>query len=223
MEMTLDFPAARTTASALADRELTPVLDRAVAAAARVFESLPHAIAVIDIRGRLVAANSAARHLPDCLSAIARAGAELIARLEIEPGPVGLAVSRPNSMLWLVAARMDGESGDRELFTVTVCDALAPHPITAGVIAQLCGLTRCEATAARMILQGAAPKTMARALGVSLATVKTHLHRVFSKTGAAGQADLARRLARLLPPTTTDALASPQSGTNHGSDRKHAQ
>ncbi len=223
MEMTLDFPATRTTASALVDLELTPVLDRAVAAAARVFEALPHAIAVIDIRGRLVAANSAARNLPDCLSAIARAGTELIARLEIEPGPVGLAVSRPSSMLWLVAARMDGDSGDRELFTVTVCDALAPHPVTAGVIAQLCGLTRCEATAARMILQGAAPKTMARALGVSLATVKTHLHRVFSKTGAAGQADLARRLARLLPPTVNDALLSPQPGNGGSPYRKHAQ
>ncbi len=223
MEMTLDFPATRTTASALVDLELTPVLDRAVAAAARVFEALPHAIAVIDIRGRLVAANCAARNLPDCLSAIARAGSEVIARLEIEPGPVGLAVSRPSSMLWLVAARMDGDSGDRELFTVTVCDALAPHPVTAGVIAQLCGLTRCEATAARMILQGAAPKTMARALGVSLATVKTHLHRVFSKTGAAGQADLARRLARLLPPTVSDALLSPQPGNGGSTNRKHAQ
>ncbi len=223
MEMTLDFPATRTTASALVDLELTPVLDRAVAAAARVFEALPHAIAVIDIRGRLVAANCAARNLPDCLSAIARAGSEVIARLEIEPGPVGLAVSRPSSMLWLVAARMDGDSGDRELFTVTVCDALAPHPVTAGVIAQLCGLTRCEATAARMILQGAAPKTMARALGVSLATVKTHLHRVFSKTGAAGQADLARRLARLLPPTVNDALLSPQPGNGGSPYRKHAQ
>ena len=118
---------------------------------------------------------------------------------------------------------MDGDSADRELFTVTVCDALAPHPVTAGVIAQLCGLTRCEATAARMILQGAAPKTMARALGVSLATVKTHLHRVFSKTGAAGQADLARRLARLLPPTVSDALLSPQPGNGGSTNRKHAQ
>ena len=47
MEMSLDFPAARTIASALADLELTPVLDRAVAAATRVFETLPHGIAVI--------------------------------------------------------------------------------------------------------------------------------------------------------------------------------
>ncbi len=220
MEMTLDFPAARTTSSTMADFELAPVLDRAVAAAARVFETLPHAIAVIDGRGRLVAANGAARNLPDCLSAIARSGTELVARLEAQSGPIGQAVSRSSTVLWLIAARLEGGSRDDELFTVTVCDALAPHPLPASVIGQLCGLTRCEAMAARMVLQGAAPKTMARVLGVSLATVKTHLHRVFTKTGAVGQSDLARRLARLLPPIVIDMPSSAQPSV--GIDRKRS-
>ena len=218
MEMTLDFPATRTATPALVDLDLTPVLDRAVSAAARVFETLPHAIAVVDRRGRLVAANAAARHLPECLPAIARASSDLIASLESTTGPVGRVISGSRSTLWLVAAHLDGDPG--ELFTVTACDAVAPHPLTVGVIAQLCGLTRCEATAARLVLQGAAPKVMARVLGVSLATVKTHLHRVFSKTGAAGQADLARRLARVMPPVMLPEMA-PGSAAGNGVGPDH--
>lgn len=209
MEMTFDFPAASAASPALADLDLVPVLDRAIAAAARVFEALPHAIVVVDRRGRLVAANKAARALPDGLTAIARASADLIGQVETLSAPVGQAVTRPGSTLWLVASRLDGDMNDGELFVITACDAVAPHPVTEGVIAQLCGLTRCEARAARLVLQGAAPKVMARLLGVSLATVKTHLHRVFAKTGTSGQADLARRLARLMPPVTVELSPGP--------------
>jgi DNA-binding CsgD family transcriptional regulator len=44
---------------------------------------------------------------------------------------------------------------------------------------------------------------MAIRLGISLATVKTHLHRGFRKTGARGQADLVRRIARIAPQRAT--------------------
>jgi DNA-binding CsgD family transcriptional regulator len=48
-----------------------------------------------------------------------------------------------------------------------------------------------------MVADGLVPKAIARRLDVSLATVKTHLHRLFRKTGTRGQADIARRVSRL--------------------------
>ena len=55
-------------------------------------------------------------------------------------------------------------------------------------------LTPAEARTARALLAGRAPREIADELRVSLGTVRTHLHRVFGKTGTASQADLASLL-----------------------------
>jgi DNA-binding CsgD family transcriptional regulator len=46
---------------------------------------------------------------------------------------------------------------------------------------------------------GGVPET-AEALGIGEATVKTHLHRLFSKTGATRQADLVKLVAAFSNP-----------------------
>jgi DNA-binding CsgD family transcriptional regulator len=81
-------------------------------------------------------------------------------------------------------------------------EALSPPE----AIAKLYNLTPSELRVLLAIVQvGGVPET-AEALGVAEATVKTHLHRLFSKTGAARQADLVKLVA---------ALSNPLVGRRH--------
>jgi DNA-binding CsgD family transcriptional regulator len=58
------------------------------------------------------------------------------------------------------------------------------------------GLTRAEAAVAAEILEADGLQAVADRLGVSLATVRTHLAHVFDKTGTRRQAELVRLLLR---------------------------
>lgn len=74
----------------------------------------------------------------------------------------------------------------------------APSPPE--IIAKHFGLTPTELRVMLAIVQvGGVPET-ADALGIGEATVKTHLHRVFGKTGAARQADLVKLVAGFANP-----------------------
>lgn len=73
-----------------------------------------------------------------------------------------------------------------------------PHPLEA--IANTFKLTPAEMRVLMMIVElGGVPET-APALGISEATVKTHLQRIFSKTGAGRQADLVKLVAGYMSP-----------------------
>jgi DNA-binding CsgD family transcriptional regulator len=61
----------------------------------------------------------------------------------------------------------------------------------------LFGLTAAEAATALEIAGGEGLPAVAQTLGVGPGTVRTHAKAIFAKTGARGQADLARLLARL--------------------------
>jgi DNA-binding CsgD family transcriptional regulator/PAS domain-containing protein len=52
------------------------------------------------------------------------------------------------------------------------------------------GVTPTEATIARLISRGSGVKAAARVLGIAPSTARTHLHRVFEKTGTSRQAEL---------------------------------
>lgn len=67
----------------------------------------------------------------------------------------------------------------------------------ARVLEQAVGLTPAEARVAALIAGGATTPRVARALGLSPATVRTHLARCFDKTGARSQVALARLVALL--------------------------
>jgi DNA-binding CsgD family transcriptional regulator len=78
--------------------------------------------------------------------------------------------------------------------------AVLATPSPPEVIARLYNLTRSELRVLLVIVDvGGVPET-ARALGVAEATVKTHLHRVFGKTGACRQADLVKLVAGFCSP-----------------------
>lgn len=73
-----------------------------------------------------------------------------------------------------------------------------PHPVEA--LAKRYRFTAAEMRVVMAIVEVGGVPEVARMLGISEATVKTHLHRVFSKTGAARQAELVKLVAGYLSP-----------------------
>lgn len=65
------------------------------------------------------------------------------------------------------------------------------------MLSVLFGLSPAEARLARGLLVGRTPEEHARHAGVGVATVRTQLHSIFSKTGARRQAELVALLARV--------------------------
>lgn len=82
------------------------------------------------------------------------------------------------------------------LLLVTDPEAAAPSA-AAEVLRAVFGLTETEATVALRVACGTEPAQVAAALGASPATIRTHLHRIFAKTGTHRQAELAALLGRL--------------------------
>jgi DNA-binding CsgD family transcriptional regulator len=63
----------------------------------------------------------------------------------------------------------------------------------------LYGMTRMEAAVAGLISKGGGVKAAARKLGIAPSTARTHLHRIFDKTGTKGQAELAYLINQITP------------------------
>jgi DNA-binding CsgD family transcriptional regulator len=78
----------------------------------------------------------------------------------------------------------------RTVAAVFISNAADPPRLPADAIALLYDLTPAEVRVFELIVEGKAPAAIAQKLGVTLATVRTHLGRVFEKTGCARQADL---------------------------------
>jgi DNA-binding CsgD family transcriptional regulator len=70
----------------------------------------------------------------------------------------------------------------------------APPP---ALLREAFGLTKAEATVAARAAVGEGVPGLAASLAISEGTARLHLHRVFEKTGARRQAELAAVLARL--------------------------
>ena len=79
----------------------------------------------------------------------------------------------------------------------------APEADIDGVAATF-GLTPAETRVVRQVLLGMTLVEAAAALGIAESTAKTHLSRIFSKTGTARQPDLVALVHRLLPPLRRD-------------------
>lgn len=76
-----------------------------------------------------------------------------------------------------------------------VHEAAFPVPSTPELIAKAYGLTPAELRVILAVVEvGGAPE-VAEVLGVAPSTVKTHLGRVYEKTGASRQADLVKLVA----------------------------
>ncbi|MEO4001633.1 helix-turn-helix transcriptional regulator [Mesorhizobium sp. CAU 1732] len=84
---------------------------------------------------------------------------------------------------------MDGHVPGALLIVVDVDERGESRP---EILQDLFGLTRSEAMVATAMLSHGSLEAIAVELGVSLATVRTHLHRVYSKVGVNRQSDLVR-------------------------------
>ncbi len=73
----------------------------------------------------------------------------------------------------------------------------ADPPRLADVMGLLYRLTPAETRVFELIVEGKAPVEISEVLGVSVSTIKTHLVRVFDKTGCSRQADLVAMAAKV--------------------------
>jgi DNA-binding CsgD family transcriptional regulator len=65
------------------------------------------------------------------------------------------------------------------------------------LLEHLYGLTRREAAVAAKLADGKSVEDLAHELGISYETARTHLRRIFDKTGTSRQSELVSRLARM--------------------------
>jgi DNA-binding CsgD family transcriptional regulator len=114
---------------------------------------------------------------------------------DVEEGSGALTISRPSLRRSLVAfvlpTRAAGWSGTRRNVVVFVRDPERSELPPTAVLRRLYGLTAAEAEAAVEIARGEGLPKVAKKLGLSQTTVRTHLQRIFSKTGTCKQAQLA--------------------------------
>lgn len=183
-------------------------------------EALPTPLALTDTTPRLVHANAALRRLaergdglllgrtrlmaadPSADAALADATEELARADAFGASPMRAITvpraGRPRPYLVQALAIGEGDWAQRGvLFVVTDPDQPAPE---APSLRRLLGLTEAEAELAAWLGRGATLAEAARARGISIETARTQLKAMLRKTGCAGQAELARLLARLGQP-----------------------
>jgi len=97
-------------------------------------------------------------------------------------------------------ARRLGSGGNAAVAAVFVRKAEIEAPSTPDIIAKHYQLTPTELRVLLAIVDIGGVRETSEALGIGEATVKTHLHRVYGKTGASRQADLVKLVASFSSP-----------------------
>jgi DNA-binding CsgD family transcriptional regulator len=154
------------------------------------------ALAAVD--GRLRACEGhAARSLREAVARAAAGTAEATAvPLPARDGGHFLAHIVPLAM----GARQRADAAGDAIAAVLVHKVALDPPAPTDAIAGLYGLTPSEVRVLLAIVEVGGVRETAEALGIGEATVKTHLHRLFCKTGAARQADLVKLVAGFANP-----------------------
>ena len=88
----------------------------------------------------------------------------------------------------------------RAVAAVFVAAASSPPQMPAAALALLYDLTPAETRVLELLVEGKTREEIGHQLGIALATTKTHLLRVFDKTGMSRQADLVRLVGSLSLP-----------------------
>jgi DNA-binding CsgD family transcriptional regulator len=189
---------------------------------AHVLDSLGAGLFLVEATSRIVHANASARallhgrsvlratndRLVACDAGSAQALAQIVSQAAGAPA-LGRAIAVP------LRAR-DGEHyiahvlplacGARRCAGAAAIATVIVHKLTLGVptppqaIAGLYGLTPTELRVLLAIVEVRGVRETAEVLGIGEATVKTHLHRVFGKTGVNRQAELVKLVAGFANP-----------------------
>jgi DNA-binding CsgD family transcriptional regulator/PAS domain-containing protein len=157
------------------------------------------------VNNRLIPTDSTAAHIFAASFSRAEVPGDQIAH-----APASIAL--PADEGGLVASLLPLENGYRQslttgpspaAFAVFVQDPMAVPPIPGEGFAKLYGLTHAELRITLAMAPGLGPRDAADILGLSLPTVKTHLQKIFAKTGTKRQADLMQLLMRASAPVTS--------------------
>jgi DNA-binding CsgD family transcriptional regulator len=203
---------------------------RAEAAAfADVLDGLSAGLFLLDASGRIVHANTAANEILDAADFLRSTGGRLVAgdpqsdqtlrdaltaaaNGDAEIGVRGIALPLiAHDGARHVAHVLPLTSGARRAAGITYTATaalfvrkatLAPPP-TPDVIGKTYNLTRAELRVLLAIVEIGGVPEVADALGVADTTVKTHLGRLFEKTGTGRQADLVKLVAGFSMPLTS--------------------
>lgn len=184
--------------------------------AAALFESLlgrlATAVVLINDKGHVLFANAAAHHLLDAyavgrivgnrLSLASIRLSELVAGVAQRHAFVALLPEQGDggSRLGLTAFALRGDLGRTYGTPIALSgERTAPKPLPA-LLAAMFDLTGGELRVLLALLDGKAPDMIAAEFGISIATVRSHLARLFAKTDAVSQADLIRKVTAVLPP-----------------------
>ena len=185
-------------------------------------DALPVGVVLVGADARILHANTSAEAMFESGSAISSIGGRLMAAEPHRAQPLADAISRAGlAGSGGAAVRLDGPEGAPTLAHVLplslgdTAKQLMPRAMaavfitTAGArrsggalstVADTFGLTAGEGRVLQHVASGASTKEAAVALGISENTAKTHLSRIFEKTGVSRQAELVALLARLTPP-----------------------
>lgn len=181
--------------------------------AERAADSIQRGLVLLDRGGAVIHANAAAEAILEHSDGLSRRGGRL--RIEETSGRTRLqaaisAAATPGGSTdpaaqWVLCNRPSGKrpyllhvlpAADGAVLTVVV-DLDLPVKPPADVLRRIYGLTRAESDVAVRILGGKGLAPIAEELSVSLTTVRTHLQRIFDKTGTHRQAELVRLLLTL--------------------------
>ncbi len=177
-----------------------------------------HALALLDERGTVMHLTEAAHHLArsndglrishnqlrcDEPSQQERLGAVLDAALAAKPAAGAMRIVRPSMRAPLILtvfplARIRRALAPFEAAAlVRLIDPTGQPYSDRHLYRQAFTLTERETDLALCLMKGHSPETAAIVLGITIATARIHLRRLFHKTGTSRQSDLVRLLAQL--------------------------
>lgn len=202
------------------------ILETSVNAARSFAEALdasPAGVVLIDGLRRVVHANSAAKSMLAAADPITNANVQLELPAEVVRGsfkaamvstsgvtvggvgagiPARRADGRPLTVQVLPLGRHTGSfAPSHAVAAVFVADSASGHATSPDILSVLFDLTPAETRVFGLIVEGFELPAIGMRLGISPATAKTHLARVYQKTGENSRASLVRLAAEIAPPS----------------------
>ncbi|UWM85370.1 helix-turn-helix transcriptional regulator [Rhizobium sp. SRDI969] len=194
----------------------------AASAYASVVDSLPVGVLLVDELMAIIHANPTAESLLSQPGPFRSAGSRLVVRSEgaaaLEQavaraasdeaalgrsGGAGIPVRHADSIAYVVHVLPLRQRQSRGALCLPASAALFLVPagsqslLPSDPVTQLYGLSPAETRIFELIVRGETPKAIAKQLGLSASTIKTHVRNIFAKTGTRRQADFARMAASL--------------------------
>lgn len=176
-------------------------------ALATVVDALAAAVFIVEANGRLLRNNASGEVLLRRRTVLVREGVMsfvdgatqsawrgAMARADGRPALIPMTADGMTYVVALLPVRATGP------FAVVVNQQAPDSPAIGGALMQAFGLTPREFTILAQLLKGLSIEEAAAELGIEVATARSHLHRIFAKTGTARQGELIQKVLVTLPP-----------------------